>query len=318
MPVIKTYNCPVCGSTNIKSFLSCRDFCASGEIFNIEKCQNCGFAFTQQFPDEEEIGRYYDTPAYISHSDTRKGIINAAYHLVRKAMLRKKADLTERYAVPCKKGTLLDIGCGTGYYAATMKSRGWETVGIEKNRSAAAFSAEHQGIRALPPNELATFKEGTFDVITLWHVLEHLQELHWTAETLKRLLKQEGTLIIALPNEQSYDARHYKDYWAAWDVPRHLWHFSPDTFEKFITRYGFTIVERKRMPFDGFYISMLSEKYQKKSVPFIPGFLHGLIGWVASWFDYKKSSSVIYILKHAPKCPRHLRISTIHRTSMPA
>lgn len=299
MPVIKTYNCPVCGSTNIKPFLSCCDFCASGETFNIEKCQNCGFAFTQQFPDEEEIGRYYDTPAYISHSDTRKGIINAAYHLVRKAMLQKKADLTERYAA--RKGSLLDIGCGTGYYAATMKRRGWETLGIEKNRSAANFSAERHGIKALPPNELVNLKEGQFDVITLWHVLEHLQELHFTAETLKRLLKPEGTLIIALPNEQSYDARHYKDYWAAWDVPRHLWHFSPDTFEKFITPYGFTIVERKRMPFDGFYISMLSEKYQKKRYPFIPGFLYGLIGWIASWFDYKKSSSVIYILKHTPK-----------------
>lgn len=301
MPVIKTYNCPVCGSANIKSFLECCDFCTSGETFKIVKCENCGFAFTQQFPDEETIGRYYDTPAYISHSDTKKGIINTVYHIVRKAMLQKKADLTEQYATPGDKRTLLDIGCGTGYYAATMKRRGWETVGIEKNKSAANFTIKHHGIKTLPPNELTNLGDGQFDAIALWHVLEHLQDLSLTAKTLKRILKPDGTLIIALPNEQSYDALHYKNYWAAWDVPRHLWHFSPDTFEKFITQYGFTIIKKKKMPFDGFYISMLSEKYKKSIFPFISGLFYGFIGWITSWFDYKKSSSVIYILKHAEK-----------------
>lgn len=300
MPVIKTYNCPVCKSANIKSFLDCCDFCTSGETFKIEKCCNCGFAFTQQFPDEKAIERYYDTPAYISHSNTKAGFINTVYHIVRKAMLQNKANLTEQYA-PCKNGTLLDIGCGTGYYAATMKQRGWQTIGVEKNKSAANFTTEHHGIKALPPNELVELKSGQFDVITLWHVLEHLQDLHLTAKTIKRILKSNGTLIIALPNEQSYDARHYKNYWAAWDVPRHLWHFSPNTFEKFISQYGFTIIRKKKMPFDGFYISMLSEKYKKNPLPFISGFFYGLMGWMHSWFNYTKSSSVIYILKHAEK-----------------
>lgn len=298
MPVVEIHKCPICGSANIQKFLDCCDDCVTGETFEIANCADCGFIFTQNFPDDTTIGRYYNTPAYISHSDTKKGIINTVYHLVRETMLRKKAELTEKYA-PCKNGSLLDIGCGTGYYAATMQQRGWKTVGIEKNESAAKFANEQHGVDVLAPDELVRFEDGRFDAITLWHVLEHLQDLQLTVDTLKRILKPDGTLIVALPNQQSYDARHYMSHWAAWDVPRHLWHFSPETFGLLMRKNGFKVIRKKKMPFDGFYISMLSEKYKKSTLPLISGFYHGFVGWAGSWFDYKKSSSVIYILKHA-------------------
>ncbi len=262
--------CPLCGSTHLKGVMTCTDFYASGEQFELYSCEDCGFTFTQDVPVEAEIGKYYETPDYISHTDTRKGAMNSVYHYVRSYMLGRKARLVAKEAYR-KTGRLLDIGTGTGYFADTMLRRGWQVEAVEKSPQARAFALEHFGLEVKPESALKEFEPGSFDVITLWHVMEHLESLNETWELLRELLTEKGLLIVAVPNCSSYDAEHYKEYWAAYDVPRHLWHFTPTTIQKLASRHGFIMAARHPMPFDGFYVSMLSEKHRGNSFSFLKG-----------------------------------------------
>ena len=265
------------------------------------RCSECGFLFTQDFPVEAEIGRYYATPDYISHSDTRKGVMNSVYHWVRAYMLGRKARLVMREAHR-KTGHLLDIGTGTGYFPATMKRRGWTVEAVEKNEGARRFAAEHFGLDVRPEGELQGMKAESFDVITLWHVMEHLEHLNETWELLHRLLTDKGVLVVAVPNCSSYDAQKYGAYWAAYDVPRHLWHFTPDTMQRFGARHGFILAEHYPMPFDAFYVSMLTERHLHHSCPFLRGLLTGTLAWFSSLVRKERSSSMIYVFRK--KSPR--------------
>ena len=161
--------CPVCGGTHLERTLTCIDHYASGEAFHLCRCRDCGFIFTQDFPVEAEIGRYYETPDYISHSDTKKGAMNSVYHRVRSYMLKRKARLVAHEAHR-KTGRLLDIGTGTGYFADTMNRAGWQVEAVEKNAGARVFAKEHFGLEVKPDTALKDFEPGSFDVITLWHV----------------------------------------------------------------------------------------------------------------------------------------------------
>ncbi len=227
---IHTTICPVCGSVEIEHFLSCKDYLTTKEQFEICKCKVCSFAFTQDFPVESEIGRYYDAPEYVSHSDTHKGLINFLYHQVRKISLRSKARLVSKYA-EIKKGMLLDIGSGTGYFMNKMKERKWIVTGVEISEDARKYAKQKFGIDSQASEYLYEIPCKTKDVITMWHVLEHLEHLNRVLEYIQGVLKDNGTLVVALPNKDSLDARHYGEFWAAYDVPRHLWHFSPADFE---------------------------------------------------------------------------------------
>ena len=191
--------CPVCGSTHLKRVMTCTDFYASGEQFELCSCEDCGFTFTQGVPVEAEIGKYYETPDYISHTDTRKGAMNTIYHYVRSYMLGRKARLVAREAHR-KRGRLLDIGTGTGYFADTMARRGWKVEAVEKSPQARAFAKEHFDLDVKPESALKEFAPGSFDVITLWHVMEHLEHLNETWEMLRELLTEKGMLIVAVPN----------------------------------------------------------------------------------------------------------------------
>ncbi len=295
MQKIHISTCPVCGSKSIKTFLHGKDFFVSQELFAIEKCQSCSFLFTQDFPTEASIGSYYESVEYVSHSDSKKGIINSLYHKVRSFMLKKKAALVEKQS--SAKGSLLDVGTGTGYFANEMKNRGWQVSAIEKNAQAREFIHKNWQIDAKSDEALATFAEHSFDVVTLWHVLEHLEQLNESMHKFHSILKENGTLILALPNADSYDAGHYKAFWAAYDLPRHLWHFTPDSIKLLARKHGFEIKTTKRMPFDVFYISLLSEKYRSKKLQTIRAIIFGGMGWCCSLFCKKKSSSLIYILK---------------------
>ncbi len=288
--------CPLCGSTHLKCVMTCTDFYASGEQFDLYACEDCGFTFTQGVPVESEIGRYYETPDYISHSDTKKGLMNTLYHQVRKYMLGRKARLVMKEAHR-KKGRLLDIGTGTGYFANTMLQRGWAVEAIEKNAQARAFAHEHFGLTVKPETALQELPEGSFDVITLWHVMEHLEHLHDVWDTLRRLLNEKGVLIVAVPNRSSYDAGRYGKHWAAYDVPRHLWHFTPATIQQFASRHGFIMAERHPMPFDAFYISMLSEKHRGSSYSFLRGAYAGTLAWFNTLGSKERSSSMIYVFR---------------------
>lgn len=288
--------CPLCGGTHLERALTCVDHYATGEMFHLCRCRECGFLFTQDFPVEEEIGRYYETPEYISHSDTRKGMMNTVYHWVRSYMLGRKARLVEREAHR-KGGRLLDIGTGTGYFAHAMSRRGWQVEAVEKSDAARAFAREHFGLDVKPAAAWQEFAPESFDVITLWHVMEHLEPLNETWEQLHRLLTEKGVLIVAVPNCQSFDARKYGAYWAAYDVPRHLWHFTPATMQQFGSKHGFILAERYPMPFDAFYVSMLTEKQMRHSCAFLRGTATGTLAWFSALMKKERSSSMIYVFR---------------------
>ena len=186
MKVVHLNNCPVCGSSKIETFLRGKDFFSSLEDFDIVQCKSCGFKFTKDFPNEENISSYYDSPEYISHSDTRKGFVNYMYHWVRSFMLNKKTSLVNTYS--STKGTMMDIGCGTGYFAGKMKQNGWDVLAIEKNPKAREFVKATWGINAEDSELLYTISEKKIDVITLWHVLEHIPDTNATLRVLKEAL----------------------------------------------------------------------------------------------------------------------------------
>lgn len=288
--------CPLCGGTRLEPALTCVDHCASGEAFHLCRCHDCGFLFTQDFPAADEIGRYYETPAYVSHSDTRKGLVNKLYHSVRSHMLKRKARLVAREAHR-DTGRLLDIGTGTGYFPALMLRRGWQVDAVEKNDGARRFAKEHFGLDVLPEQALQTLDAESYDVITLWHVMEHIEPLNELWQRLNTLLAPKGMLVVAVPNASSFDADRYGAYWAAYDVPRHLWHFTPDTMQRFGTKHGFILAGRYPMPFDGFYVSMLTERYMHRTLPFVRGMLAGAMAWLASLMRKERSSSMIYVFR---------------------
>lgn len=277
--------------------MTCTDFYASGEQFELCRCEQCGFVFTQGAPVEAEIGRYYETPDYISHSDTKKGAMNAIYHRVRQYMLKKKARLAIRVSRCPSVGRLLDVGAGTGYFANEMSHRYWSVQAIEKNPQARDFARWHFFLEIKPESALAEFRANSFDVITLWHVMEHLEHLNETWERLKELLTDKGALVVAVPNCSSYDARKYGSRWAAYDVPRHLWHFTPATMVRMAAKHGFVLAESHRMPFDAFYVSMLTEKQTGRSLSFLRGMWVGTIAWLSALVNKERSSSMIYVFR---------------------
>ena len=288
--------CPVCGGTRLKQLMTCTDFSASHEQFELHTCEACGFVFTQDAPTGQALDAYYETPDYISHSDTRRGLINKAYHAVRSYMLGNKARLVIRESHR-PKGRLLDIGTGTGYFANAMLQRGWQVEAVERNAAARQFARQRFGIEVQPETALDAYAPGSFDVVTLWHVMEHLQALDATWEQARRLLGERGVLIVAAPNCASYDARRYGPYWAAYDVPRHLWHFAPATIQPLASRHGFAMAARYPMPFDAFYISMLSEKYRGSRHPFAKGLCAGALAWLHAAGAKEQSSSMIYVFR---------------------
>lgn len=290
--------CPVCGNTRFERMFTCKDHYATGQTFELYRCKDCGFRFTQDFPVESEIGKYYETPDYISHSDTKKGLMNGLYHSVRKHMLDRKANLVAA-GLGKKTGRLLDIGTGTGYFPHAMKIRGWEVEAIERNAQARQFASDRFQLEVRDDTALTSLPAGSFDAITLWHVMEHLEKLNETWEQLFRLLDDDGILVVAVPNCNAYDARKYKENWAAYDVPRHLWHFTPDTMQDLAGKHRFVLKKKHPMPFDAFYVSILSEKYKKSSMPFLRGMATGAAAWFSANGKPDSSSSVIYIFKKA-------------------
>jgi 2-polyprenyl-3-methyl-5-hydroxy-6-metoxy-1,4-benzoquinol methylase len=289
-------SCPLCFSSDIRERLLCTDHFKSGEIFPLWTCSVCGFTFTQDHPDEDTLQHYYDSVDYISHSDTSGGLVNKIYKAVRVRMLRKKRQIV-KMETGLETGTLLDIGSGTGHFAAGMKDAGWTVRGIEINQQARKTSAEKFGLEIISPGEKSALESDSYDCITLWHVLEHFTDLYGYIKEINRLLKPGGTCIIALPNIDSFDAMHYGQFWAAFDVPRHLWHFNPDIFGFLFEGRGFRVVNISPLPLDVFYISILSERYKENSLAFLTGIIKGSYFAFKALFNKRRSSSLIYILK---------------------
>lgn len=278
-----------------KIHLKVKDFSVSGEQFQLIENKEYGFLETIPQPSSDKLPGYYQSEDYISHTDSKRNLFEKVYHLVRSISLKKKLNLINSYTPSSKN--LLDIGCGTGDFLQTAQINNWQVSGVEPNKEARAIANKKTNNSVLDAESLQDFEAHSFDVITLWHVLEHLPNLEDQVKTFKRLLKKDGTLVIAVPNYKSFDAEYYGNFWAAYDVPRHLWHFNKASISNLVSKENMEIVETKPMLFDAFYVSMLSEKYKTGKMNAIKGFWTGLRSNIKS-FSSKEASSVIYVVKN--------------------
>lgn len=295
MPELITYtNCPCCGSASIFPALSAKDYTVSNELFEIWHCDDCTARFTQRVPNAASIAPYYQSASYVSHSDTEKGLINRLYHLVRNFTLVSKRKLVQQVTGK-ETGSLLDVGAGTGAFSKAMQLAGWKLTALEPDETARQNAANKYGLTLQSPEKLFQLGAEQFDAITLWHVLEHVHDLHGYLLQFQKSLKTGGRLIIAVPNYTSYDAKVYGESWAAYDVPRHLYHFSPKSMELLGNAKGFELVDTKPMWFDSFYVSMLSEQYRNGSGNLIGAVWNGLLSDLVTLRNKKRCSSVIYI-----------------------
>ncbi len=289
-------NCPICDNTQFVTHLSCEDYTVSRETYTILRCQSCDFKFTQDIPDQKSIGKYYQSESYVSHSGSKKGLINWLYHKVRKRSLRQKFKLVSSHTHGMK---IIDYGCGTGEFLNTCMNKGWSVQGYEPSDDARNFAINQNKISASSPIELPHYPSEGADIITLWHVLEHVHTLKDTIGLLLEKLKSGGTLLIAVPNCSSYDAKKYGSFWAAYDVPRHLYHFEPKTMNDLLHQFGLSRKTIKPMVFDAYYVSLLSEKYKNggslNPISLISAFFTGLTSNLKASSNRLTYSSQIYI-----------------------
>ncbi len=285
----------MCDSKLIGSHMEVKDQSISHETFDLWRCEDCAFTFTQDPPTEDACGSYYESDVYISHSDTRESWRDRLYHSARDYMLGRKWNIIQKHNGGKSNGLLLDVGAGTGYFLNHVRSKGWSVKGIEVSDKARSFCKTNFDIETSPPADLFHLTD-RYDVISLWHVLEHLYDFHKYVVQFKLLLKEDGLLVIAVPNHSSGDAQKYESDWAAYDVPRHLWHFTPSDFESIAQKHGLKLIAKHPMPLDAFYVSMLSEQYRGGSA-LIGGGIQGLLSNIKSIGNTDRSSSVIYVMR---------------------
>ncbi|CAM4180780.1 MULTISPECIES: class I SAM-dependent methyltransferase [Flavobacterium] len=269
-----------------------KDFSVSGESFSLLLNEEYQILKTDPQPSLEKLPSYYESEDYISHTDGKRTLFEKMYHLVKKSAIQKKVNLLSKYNT---KGSVLDIGAGTGDFLIAAKKSDWNTTGIEPSGKAKKIAID-KGVSF--ENSLADLKNESFDVITMWHVLEHVPNLEFQIAELKRLLKPNGTIIIAVPNFKSYDAKYYKSFWAAFDVPRHLWHFSKKGIDLLFQKQNMKLIKVKPMWFDSFYVSLLSEKNKNGKMNFIKGFFIGFISNCVGIIKKEYSSHIYIIKKH--------------------
>lgn len=293
--IIHYTHCPGCNATAIRQVLAVKDYTVSQQLFEVWHCDACTLRFTQDVPAEDGIGKYYQSENYISHTNTSKGLVNRLYHIVRNYTLGSKKRLVQAFTQKTT-GTLLDVGAGVGAFAGFMRQQGWQVTGLEPDAETRKRALEQHRITLQDTDDLFQLPAGHFDAITLWHVLEHVHRLHDYLDQLKTLLKPGGILLIAVPNYTAADAAFYSSRWAAYDVPRHLYHFSPASMRILLQQHGLTVKAVKPMWFDSFYVSLLSEKYKTGKASVIKGFFRGLVSNGKAMQNKERCSSLIYII----------------------
>ena len=288
-------HCPACGSTNFEKQFDAKDYTVSQNSFGVVTCATCGLNFTNPRPKADEAGYFYKSDTYISHSDTQKGLVNKLYHAVRNITLKQKVAWIQ--ADQRGNKNLLDIGCGNGHFLKTCQDSGWNITGMELDPETAARAAALVQDK-IYPNLVAIPEDKQFELITLWHVLEHVYELDAYFEFFKKRIASEGKLLLALPNSKSFDAGYFKEFWAAYDVPRHIYHFNPETIQFVANKHGFKLVKQRGQIFDSFYIALLSNQYRSGSKRLLHSFLLGLWSNILAWAKTGNYSSNVYIFKH--------------------
>lgn len=292
--------CPICAGTSFSKFLTCQDHSISREKFSIIRCTKCELLITSPRPTTDELHKYYESPAYTSHVGAAKTFFDRVYQAARGFTLRWKRSLIEQYAPKGQSKSLLDIGCGTGEFLKTAKHNGWHITGMEPSQPA-RLQAHHSVSGNIRSSLNEIVNDGQqFAIITLWHVLEHIPDLDKTMQTLKALLVRDGTIFIAVPNHSSFDGKHYKDSWAGYDVPRHLWHFNKKSMTFLLQKHNLKLHRIIPMRLDAFYVALLSEKYKNHGSLSITGAVKAALTALKS--NSKASgtheySSLIYVVK---------------------
>ena len=286
--------CPVCNNDQTHFALKVKDHSVSGEYFDVFECPRCSLRFTKNPPASENIGVYYESEDYISHSNTRKGILNGMCHLVRTRTLASKYHVLKK-ATELTLGHHLDIGAGTGAFVQYMNKHGWKSSGIEPDEKARNLALTQHQTKLLPAEAFNSLLPESFDAVSMWHVLEHVHSLYPYLQHIKKILKPNGLVFIAVPNYTSYDGMKYGANWAAYDVPRHLYHFSPASMKWLLRAAGFQLKDMVPMWWDSFYISLLSEKYAGSQGTLLKGFFSGLVSNMKTLKEEERCSSLIYI-----------------------
>jgi len=293
--MIEIKNCPVCNKSNFSKHLESKDFSVSKESFVVVSCDTCDFHFTNPRPSDENLGKYYISDHYISHNNTRRTLFEKIYQLVRRIAINGKFRLISTFF---RSGRILDVGCGTGDFLNKCKSKNWETKGVEPSEIARNQAINNHKLDVEESTNLSKL-EGEFDIITMWHVLEHVPSLNETLVQFNQLLSKKGKIIIAVPNLESYDAKYYKEYWAAYDLPIHLYHFSKKSICTLFEKHGFSLRKTKGMKFDSFYVSMLSEEHISGKKNFIKSIFVGVISNLYGFFGKRGFSSSIYVFERS-------------------
>lgn len=284
--------CPVCQANSFNSFLTAKDYTVSQQDFGLVNCTTCGFTITNPRPTLETIHSFYKSEKYISHTGGSGSFVDRLYRIARSYTLKWKQQLITSFA---QEKTLLDYGCGTGSFLAHMKTKGWNVTGVEPSADARAIASENATV-----HELIESVNGTFYIITLWHVLEHIHDLNKTLTELGKRLEASGTIFIAVPNYKCADATHYKKHWAAYDVPRHLWHFNQQTMTRVLADAGFNVQKIVPMKLDAYYVSLLSESYKDPAAGTLSRYFRAI---QQAWMSNRAArnsgeySSLIYIAK---------------------
>lgn len=266
--------CPWCESEKAQIILWLRDEFLTKEDFHICECLNCGLLYTMPRPDKNKIGDYYKSEDYYSHQENKEGFVPKIYERVKSINLKHKYKLATKGFTT---GKMLDIGCGVGDFLHTAELHGWDCMGVEPSEDAKAIARKRMKAKLISSEDLEGIPDATFDVITMWHVLEHVDDLKWQVTQLQRLIKPNGRVVIALPNYRSYDAQYYKELWAAYDVPRHLNHFNRNTLIKIFKSSGLELFTMDKLRWDAYYISYMSEQYKIHSLPLVRGFYRGFV-----------------------------------------
>lgn len=296
--MINIEKCPVCNGINLTPHIVCIDHSVSHETFNIIRCKSCDLLMTSPQPTNQELKKYYASDAYISHQTSAKTLLDKIYLLIRNFTLKWKLSLIEKNVALSEKN-VLDFGCGTGEFLRVAKATGWKTQGVEPSEN-----ARQQASPLISNDILSSLQEISsgkkFNTITLWHVLEHIPDLNTTLEKLKSLCAENGTIFIAVPNHRSWDERCYKENWAAYDVPRHLWHFSIQNMRILFEKNSLTLLKIIPMRLDAYYVSLLSEKYLNKGKFSVKGMIRAYLNALRSNQRAKKDmtySSLIYVAR---------------------
>lgn len=285
--------CPWCGSEKAQINLWLKDEFLSKEDFHICECLNCGLSYTMPRPNKEKIGEYYKSEEYYSHQENKKGFIPRLYESVKKVNLKHKYNLATK---GLNVGKMLDIGCGVGDFLHTAEEHGWTCTGVEPSEDAKAIAKTKTTANIINSEDMEKIPDATFDLITMWHVLEHVDDLKWQIEQLHRLTKTKGRIVIAVPNYKSYDAQYYKELWAAYDVPRHLSHFNKNVLTKIFKSKNLELVRTDKLIWDAYYISYMSEQYKQHKFPLLKGAFRGCISNCKARHT-NEWSSMVYIFE---------------------